>query len=441
MSKNTTVPKRFTTGRGRSGYVETDNQVPLVSMVVAFHSGASEDPPGKDGIARLVCRMLRRGTKTRNAHQVEDAIDRLGAELSIDVAASNVTVHAQVIRRNLKPFVALLGEILGSPRFDLNEFDKLKREASAELVELRDSDKGLAQVAFRRAMFGDHPFGRGAIGRLSTIARIELTDIDGFYSKYFTSGNVSYGFCGDIEEGEAIKVAGELEAALRPGDSIESNVGQPASESGRRLIFVDKPERTQTQIVIGRLGTSPHDADHIPLVLATAVFGGTFTSRLMREIRSKRGWSYGTSARLAIERARHAFTMGAFPAANDAAPCLALMVQLLEKLTADGITPRELSFIQKYMVRSHAFDVDTAQKRLHQSLEVDLLGLPASYHSSFVEHVKAATLIQANDALKMRLSPSDLVIVVVGTKGQIFDKISKSVPNLKSAEVVPFDRD
>jgi len=441
MSRIVSAPVRFTTSLGRTGYVETDDQVPLVSLVVAFHSGASEDPVGKDGLARMVCRMLRRGTKTLNAHQVEDAIDRLGAELSIDVAASNITVHAQVIRRNLGAFVALLGDILGGPAFNVGEFEKLKREASAELIELRDSDKGLAQIAFRRSMFGNHPFGRGAMGRQSTIARIDPTDIEAFYSKYFTRENASYGFSGDIAQHEAEDVANQVEQALRSGTLIPSNIGQPSGESGRRLVFVDKPERTQTQIIVGRLGTSPHDVDHIPLVLATAVFGGTFTSRLMREIRSKRGWSYGTSARLAIERARHAFTMGAFPAAGDAAPCLSLMLSLLEKLTTDGITPRELSFIQKYMVRSHAFDVDTAQKRLHQALEVDLLNLPANYHSSFVDNVKSATLPQANDAVRTRLSPSDLVIVVVGTKGDIFDDVSKAIPNLAGAEIVPFDRD
>ena len=90
--------------------------------------------------------------------------------------------------------------------------------------------------------------------------------------------------------------------------------------AGRRLLVVDKPERTQTQILVGTLGTSPHDDDHVPLVVGNAVFGGTFTSRLMKEIRSKRGWSYGASARAGIERQRQSWVLWTFPCRHGRRP-------------------------------------------------------------------------------------------------------------------------
>jgi zinc protease len=210
---------------------------------------------------------------------------------------------------------------------------------------------------------------------------------------------------------------------------------------GRRLFFVDKPERTQTQIVIGSLGTHPRDPDHWALVAATAVFGGTFTSRMMREIRSKRGWSYGTSARLSIERRRHAFTMGAAPAAADCAPCVALELELLADLTQRGITPRELAFIKNYLIRSHAFEIDTAPKRLGQVLEAELLDLPADYHTGYLDHVRAVTLEEANLAVQRRLSADHLVVVVVGTASEILDGVKSAIHGLREHTVLPFDRD
>jgi zinc protease len=216
-------------------------------------------------------------------------------------------------------------------------------------------------------------------------------------------------------------------------------VADPVVRPGRHLLVVDKPERTQTQILVGMLGTSAHDADHVPLVVGTAVLGGTFTSRLMQEIRSKRGWSYGVSARATIDRRRQAWVMGAFPAATDAAPCLKLMLELLEAWVTGGVSKREVEFIERYLVRSHAFDVDTAAKRLHQALDVELLALPPDYYTSWTTQVREVKAESASAAIVSRVHPGDLLAVVVGTASQVLDPLKGAVSNLTEATVVPFD--
>src|SRR5690606_28167909 len=123
------------------------------------------------------------------------------------------------------------------------------------------------------------------------------------------------------------------------------------------------------------------------------------------------------SARLSIDRRRHAFVMGAAPAAGDCPPCLALEISMLEEFVQKGVTPRELAFIKNYLVRSHAFDIDTAPKRLGQALDRELLDLPADYYDGYLDHVRGVTVEAANEAIKARLLPRDLVISVVGTAG------------------------
>jgi zinc protease len=209
--------------------------------------------------------------------------------------------------------------------------------------------------------------------------------------------------------------------------------------SGRRLLVVDKPERTQTQILVATMGTSPLDDDHVPLVVANAVFGGTFTSRLMKEVRSKRGWSYGASTRLGVDRRRQGWVMWMFPSAQDCAPCLKLALDLLETWVDRGVTPREVAFIQRYLVRSHAFDVDTAPKRLHQALDVELLALPRDYFSGWTAKVSAVTPESATAAVKNRIRPENLLSVVVGTAAQVNDPLKTAVRGLVESSVVPFD--
>ncbi len=208
---------------------------------------------------------------------------------------------------------------------------------------------------------------------------------------------------------------------------------------GRRLVFVDKPARTQTQILIGGLGTHPLDPDHVALHVGNTAFGGTFTARLMKEVRSKRGWSYGAYARLPIDRRREAFSMWTFPAATDAAACVALELELLEAWLADGITKEELTFSRSYLSESYAFDVDTPFKRVRQAVDEEVYGLPSDYHTGYVGRVGQTTLDAANAAIKKRISRDDLAVVVVGTAGELAGAIAKAIPNLASTEVLPYD--
>jgi zinc protease len=211
-------------------------------------------------------------------------------------------------------------------------------------------------------------------------------------------------------------------------------------QPGRRVVIVDKPARVHTQIYIGTLGTQARDSDHVPLFVANMVFGGTFTARLMREIRTVRGWSYGASSHLGLDRQRELWMMHTFPAASDTVACIDLQLRMLEELVSRGITAEELSLAQSYLAKSYAFEIDTASKRLGQRIDVEIFGLPRDYYTRYVERVRAVRLDEANAALRARLSTEDLAIVVVATASEVRDRLA-ALPGVRSVEVVPYDRD
>ena len=430
---------RFDLAGGAIALLEPSHAVPLVSIVVALRSGSAADPTDKTGLARIAVRMLRRGCEGMTSEQIDARIDRLGAEMAVDTSHSTVAIHAQVIARNLDAFVDLLARLLATPTFDETELAKLKRESVAEIIEARDSDRVVAQKALQRTLFAGHAYGRNSGGTVRSVEAIARPDVVGFYRRSVVKRNLVVGLSGDVAADRAPAVAARIVGGLQEGAAVPDEVGEPAMRPGRRLVVVDKPERTQTQILVGTLGTSAHDEDHAPLVIANAVFGGTFTSRLMREIRSKRGWSYGASARTGVDRHRQSWVMWTFPAAVDCGPCLKLSLELMQTWIADGVTPREVAFIQRYLVRSHAFEVDTAGKRLHQALDVELLGLPADYFASWIERVLAVTPESASAAVRRRIHPGDLLAVVVGTAAQVDGAVRGAMPGLTEASVVPFD--
>ncbi len=278
-------------------------------------------------------------------------------------------------------------------------------------------------------------------GTIPSLRQIRESDVREQYAKLWTRENLTFAFAGAIDEPAARALADRITAALPNGSERQDGLGDPAGPQGRRLVIVDKPERTQTQILIGRLGTHPHDPDHTALHVANTVFGGTFTARLTEEVRTKRGWSYGAYSSLPYDRHRQAFSMWTFPKAEDAAACIRLELDMLKSWRDDGITADELEWAKRYLVRSHAFAVDTAAKRVSLKLDELLYGLPAGYHDRYTERVEAVTLDQANAAVRQRIDPENLLLVVVGTESAIGGQVREAIDGLAHSEVVPFDAD
>lgn len=421
--------------------VEENHDVPIVELLIVMRAGSAIDPQGKEGALALALRSLRRGAGTRKATTIDEEIDRLGAEFSTAVDASSATIHATVIRRNLEPFLDLFADLVLRPTFPETEIAQVLRETQADIIDSRNDDRTLAARYFRRFLFAGHPFGRPPSGTLDTLATLTRDDAQQQYNRSLVAPNLVFAAAGDIttEEWETLVVQRFGSLPTTPGPPVE--IPEPVRKKGRRLVIVDKPERTQCQIYIGGLGTHPRDRDHTALLVANTIFGGTFTARLMREVRSKRGWSYGASSRLGRDKVREAWFMWTFPAARDAADCIALQLRMLQELIDKGVTERELSFAKSFMTRSYAFEVDTATKRLGQKLDQIVLGLPKDYFHRYVDRVQAVTREEVNQAIRRRLSSRDLLVTVVATASELRSALERAIPGLEQTTVVSFESD
>jgi zinc protease len=421
--------------------VETSRELPLVSVSVALRTGAILDPPEAEGATRLLARLMRRSAGGRSADANDRLIEGMGASLGADVTQSSVVFQGAVIARSLDRFVEALVDAIARPTLPDEELERLKRETEAELKEALDDDRGLARRWFRRRVFEGHPYSRSAGGTLGGVTNTSGELLRKLYARAVVRDNLVFGFSGDITEARAHAIAETLAAAVGTAAPPVDTTGEPTVPAGRRLVFVDKPERTQTQIIIGGLGSHPTDPDHFALVIANTAFGGTFTARLMQEVRSKRGWSYGAYSSIPYDRRRQAFSLWTFPKASDAPACIALELEMLQALRAKGLSASEFSWARRYLVRSHAFALDTAAKRVGLALDAELYELPPGYYTRYLENLRAATLEQANLAVRERLSDENLLFSVVGTEATTFSDVKNAVPNLANAEVVRYDAD
>jgi zinc protease len=418
--------------------VESEHALPLVHIGLVLRTGSIHDPRGLEGLTRMTARMLRMGTRNMTPAQVEERIDSLGAQLSVSCAPSYVQVGGAVVAHNLEPFFQLVCELIQAPAFRASDLARAKRETVAELVGVVDDDRSLAARHFRGFALGKHPYGRPVVGTPTSVRALTRDAVRAHHEKHFVRNNLIVSMSGAVTQERAQQLVA-AHVQLPSGRVPKAEAPPTTISKGRRLLIVDKPERTQTQIIVGTLGTHVLDKDHTALQVANVVFGGLFTSRLTHEVRSVRGLSYGASSSLGHDRERELWTMWTFPAAKDAHKCLELQLGLYDDWIKNGIKPSELKRAKDFLVKSHAFEIDTAQKRLDQKVEAELFGLPAGYFEDFVDRVQRVTKKEANAALQNRLSRRDLAIVVVATAKELKKELS-TLPGLNDVKVVPFDK-
>jgi zinc protease len=203
------------------------------------------------------------------------------------------------------------------------------------------------------------------------------------------------------------------------------------------VYLIDKPDRAQTQMLIGHPTVAPSTPGQPYFSLGTAAFGGSgFTSRLMQEVREKRGWSYSVGARLDVHREGGLLSMSIQPGVGEATDCLALALQLFGDVARDGITEAELEYARKSLLNGAAFDEDTPERCLRGRLSRAHLGTHREQALAQVLHADGRGV---REILKKRYKPKDLVAVVVCTAADLEPQF-RAMKGWASVEVIPYDR-
>jgi zinc protease len=419
--------------------VEESHAVPLCSTVVMVPTGASIEPDGKEGLVRHASELMRRGAGGRSRAQLDATLDELGASIDVVVGADSVGFMASGLSRHLPRLVELLTDVLARPTFDAGEHERLRRESLALLDDVRDDDASLASRFWDRTAFGGHPYGRTVLGTEETLAELDLEDARAWWKTRVVAPQLLVGFAGDVTHARAAELAAGMMAAL-PGGMAPAEITAPLAvpaTRGRRTVLIDKPERSQTQILVGHTAPPRAHADWLALSVGSAVFGGTFTSRLMSEVRVKRGWSYGASCRVGRGRHGAAFRMRVFPSNELTAQTLSLVLELFEKVVTEGVTPAEVEFALGYLSGSWPFELVTPGDRLGKQLDTILLGLAPDTYARHLKQLAAIDADQVNAAIRQWWKPDDVTIALTATADDMLPRL-KGLP-LGKLDVVPYD--
>ncbi|HEX2574436.1 MAG TPA: pitrilysin family protein [Polyangia bacterium] len=403
--------------------VQENHDLPLVRLCLVLRGGMAEDPPGLEGLAQFASELARRGAAGMGREELDARFDALGADLGVSVTHDAVTYDLQVLSRHLEEALGLLAEVILRPDFRPEEAEHLMRETEAGLDELMEDDPSLARRFFFRELFGAHPYGKPALGTRSSIARFSAAASRDWMERMVSGGNLIVGVSGAVDARAVTELILRRFRALRPGALPHVALPMPAPARGLRALLVDKPERTQSQILIGQPVPAWSDPDFIPLSVATNAFGGTFTARLMTEVRAKRGLSYGASARLGQGRGPRSLLVYVFPSIERTGETLELVLELWRDWVENGLHDEELAFARENLASSFTCDLVTCDDRLDLFLSMALCGLPPDYMETTAARIRAVTPEQVRATMKRHLRARDLTVTVLSTAGALRDQL------------------
>jgi zinc protease len=417
-----------------------DPDLGYVVVEVVVEAGALLDPPGKEGLASLAASTLLRGTRNRSHQQVMDDVNDLGAGLDTTAQKETIAVVGDVMPRYLREWSDVVADVLANPAFPADEVERERSLVLEDLRNLRDDDGELAGHFFNRFLYRGHPLGRPTDGSLASVARLKAADCRAFHRAHVRRGNLIVLAAGAIDAAGADALVRRLVAGVPEGATPRATMPVPPRAEGLRALIVDKPGRTQSQVVLGHPSIAWRDPDLFPLLVGNTAFGGTFTSRLVREIREERGWSYGAGTGITAGRQMGTFSARFFPATRDTVPAIALTLDLMERAARDGLDAEEVEFAKDALANQFPFAIETVAKRAFERLVDEVYDRPAAFIGEYVARVRAQTPAEVNAALARWYRPREAAIVVVGTAHDLKDALA-ALPGVARVEVVPYTAD
>jgi zinc protease len=390
-----------------------DHDLPMLDVAVDFAAGSAFDTAEKSGVAGMTHGLLDLGAEGLS----EDAISRtmadigaqMGGRFEPDRAGMSVRTLSSAAERDQA--LDILARVLQHPLFPETVLAREKTRLIASLKEAETKPESIADKAFNKAVFGTHPYGLQA--SVDTVEKIQRADLEAFYSAHYGAKGAVVAIMGDVTRAEAEAIAQKLTAQLPSGGASATvpPVTMQIQPSEQRIAH----PATQSHILIGVPGMSRNDPDYFPLYVGNYILGGGgFVSRLMEEVREKRGLAYSVYSYFMPMQQPGAYQIGLQTKKDQADEALKLTRATLREFIAKGPTEKELKAAKQNIIGGFPMRIDSNKKILEYLSVIGFYGLPLTYLDDFVGRVDKVTVAQIRDAFKRHVNPDAMATVIVG---------------------------
>jgi zinc protease len=384
----------------------------LVTLNYAFHGGATQDEADKSGTANLAADLLDEGAGDLNANTFHERLENHAIELSFQVGRDYFHGSLRSLNEHRDEAFDLLRIALASPRFDADAIERVRGQELSVLQRDTTNPNDLASRRWWETAFPGHPYGRETKGTLESVPRITADDLRGFVHRVFARSQLTVSIVGDVDAKTAGELIDRAFAGLPAKNDLKPVANATPSGLGRRIVInVDVP---QSVVTFGGQGIARQDADFMAAYIVNHILGGgSFSSRLYKEVREKRGLAYGVSDSL-VWFQRAAVLLGGTATRSDrTADALTVIEQEIKRMAADGPTPDELAAAKSFLKGSYALSLDTSAKIAAQLTQIQLDNLGIDYIQRRGTLIDAVTIEDARRVAR-RLYGGGLLVTVAG---------------------------
>ncbi|MGI8958130.1 MAG: M16 family metallopeptidase [Chthoniobacterales bacterium] len=436
---NFAKPKETRLENGLRVIVAERPGLPLLAAQVVVRSGAEADPRDFAGAASLTADLLSKGTETMSAPEIATAIESLGGSIDSGAGWDVSEASVGVISNRADEALKILADVVRHPAFTQVEIDRLKSQRLDGLRVALQQPGSLARFVTSRVVYGAGAYGHSASGTMESLQAIGRDEIVKLYQKSYQPRNSAFVLAGDLtlEQGKAFaeKFFGDWKnSEASPNETIRSGAADWKPSS----VVIDMPEAGQAAVTMARPAIERASPDYYSALVANAALGNGFVSRLNREIRIKRGLSYGAGSSLDPRREQGPFAAAAQTKNQSAAEVAGLMESELKRLVSEPVQGDELKSRQAVLTGRFARNLETNRGFVSEIADLATYDLPLDTLDRYIPSIDAVTSEAVTDFAKKYLAqPNSLIIV--GKAGDFLEPLKKSFPEVKVIEQKDLD--
>lgn len=394
-------------------FIVENHAQPYLSAQLILRSGASSDGD-LPGLADFTGNLLLSGAGGRDARELADEIDFLGATLDAGAGRDEMTVGLGVLSEFLPTALDLMADVALRPRFEKEEIDRERRQAIASIMQSEADPSYLAAVRFRHEVFGDTPYGTPLDGTQESMRRMTREACVAFHQLHFTPANAFIVAAGDIDPEQFVPMLEERFGGWSGERPVPPKYILPAPAPSLRIVLVDRPSSVQSAIRIGHVALSRRDPDYIPMLVANTLLGGYFNSRINNNLRERNGFTYGARSSVEVLKNPSLFSVVGSVGAAVTDRALEEMIFELRRISTEPVEAEELEMTKNYLVGSQALQTETPGQVASFVRAIALYDLNTDYYRHFPDLIRVVT---ADDILRVcqkHMNPSGMVAVIAG---------------------------
>jgi len=427
--------KRVTLANGMQVFLLEDHELPLVNLSAMVRTGSVYEPADKIGLAAITGTVMRTGgTTSKTGDQIDEQLEQIAASVETGIGLNVAGASMSVLKEDIDTGLSILADVLMNPAFREDKIELAKITHRSRIARRNDSPFGIAFREYTKLIYGpESVYARHT--EYATIDNITRDDLVAFHKKFFHPNNTTLAVWGDFDTEQMIKKIEEAFKAWQKADFKADPVPQVQYEFRPTVNVIQKQDINQSCICLGHIGGMMNDPDYFSLLVMNEILGGSFTSRLFKNVRSRMGLAYAVFGVYSADYDHPGvFYVGCQTKSKSTAQSIRAMSEEVKKITEAEVTDEELALAKEGYLNSFVFNFDSKAEIVRRLMIYQYFGYPEDFLQRTKENVEKVTKADVLRVARKHLQPDKMQILAVG-RPQDFDEPLSAFGQVREVDI------